>query len=121
MYNGTQFPMLASGLAIIYNLPGANHTLIMNGYQQVYDIALVVYGRHDPSLTLPGMLGRTVLASIWFGNITTWDHPAIKELNPAMDAAGELPHQNITLAFDLFGVLDLTGVRKLGAISFVLP
>jgi hypothetical protein len=54
---------------------------------------------------------RTVLPGIWIGNITMWDDVAIRELNPAMAAAGELPHKNITLAFDTFGVLGLTGVR----------
>jgi hypothetical protein len=52
-----------------------------------------------------------VLAAIWVGNITMWDDVAIQELNPDMVAAGELPNKNITLAFDTFGVLDLTAVR----------
>lgn len=30
-YNGTQFPMIASGLGIIYNLPGLTEPLRMNG------------------------------------------------------------------------------------------
>jgi ABC-type phosphate transport system substrate-binding protein len=55
-----------------------------------------------------------VLAEIWIGNITMWDDPSIRALNPDMTDA-ELPHVNITLAFDVFGVLDLTGVYNISS------
>lgn len=41
-----------------------------------------------------------------------WDDPAIQELNPNMTATNQLPHHNITLAFDLLGILDLTQVSE---------
>jgi uncharacterized protein YfaA (DUF2138 family) len=42
-------------------------------------------------------MNRTVLGSIWSGEITTWDHPAIQELNP--DIADKLPSASIIVGY----------------------
>ncbi|MEM4021008.1 MAG: phosphate ABC transporter substrate-binding protein PstS [Nitrososphaerota archaeon] len=60
-----QFPVIIGSVAIVYNIPGAES------------------GR----LRLTG----EILAKIYLGEITYWDDPAIKELNP--DIA--LPHERI--------------------------
>lgn len=54
---------------------------------------------------------RTTLAAIWLGNITMWDDEAIQELNTGIK--NELPHHNITLAYEYYGFLDITNVGLL--------
>ncbi len=56
-------PIVAGGVAIIYNLPG------------------------NPKLKLDG----DTLADIYLGNITKWNDPKIAALNPGVDLAGLRP------------------------------
>jgi len=62
-----QFPIVLGAVVIIYNIPELR----------------------DVNLNLSG----EVLALIYLGNITHWDDPRIKELNPAV--ADKLPHKEI--------------------------
>lgn len=63
------------------------------------------------------MLNTTVLADIWGGDITTWNHTAIKELNP--DIADKLPSATIFLGYhENANVLSFTEVFKAALESF---
>jgi phosphate transport system substrate-binding protein len=61
-------PWALAGMSVMYNLPGLGGRLILNG---------------------------PVLANIYLGNITTWNAPAIKALNPKLS----LPNQKITVVY----------------------
>lgn len=61
-------PWALAGMAVMYNLPGAGKRLILNG---------------------------PVLANIYLGNITTWNAPAIRALNPGAN----LPNEKITVVY----------------------
>eukprot|EP00667_Euglena_gracilis_P007884 EG_transcript_7971 len=63
------YPMVASTVAPIYNLPGASDLV----------------------------LDLETLAQIWMGRITTWDHPAIQATNPGFAAWKVPPNQPIKL------------------------
>lgn len=91
--NLVQFPVAGQAMVIGYNLPELNST--------------------DSTL----ILNRTVLAEIWGGQITTWDHPAIRDLNP--DIAAKLPSQTIFVGYsDSSSVLSFPEVFKLTLESF---
>jgi phosphate transport system substrate-binding protein len=62
-----QIPWVLGGTAIMYNLPGVKNLLHMDG---------------------------PTLAKIFMGQITTWDDPAIKKLNPSVS----LPSTKISIA-----------------------
>ncbi len=63
------------------------------------------------------ILNRTVLAEIWGGQVTTWDHPSIRDLNP--DIAAKLPSQTIFVGYsDSNSVLSFPEVFKLTLESF---
>lgn len=91
--NLVQFPVAGQALVIGYNLPELNST--------------------DPTL----ILNRTVLAEIWRGQVTTWDHPSIRDLNP--DIAAKLPSQTIFVGYsESSSVLSFPEVFKLTLESF---
>lgn len=62
-----QFPMLTGGVVVIVNIPGIKTNLLQ--------------------------LDRKTVADIFLGNITSWDDPAIKALNPNL----KLPKLKITV------------------------
>ena len=62
-----QIPWVLGGTAVMYNLPGVKNLLHMDG---------------------------PTLAKIFMGQITTWDDPAIKKLNPSVS----LPSTKISIA-----------------------
>jgi len=62
-----QIPWALAGTSVMYNLPGVKNLLHMDG---------------------------PTLAKIFMGDITTWDDPAIKKLNPSVS----LPSTKITIA-----------------------
>jgi len=62
-----QIPWALAGTSVMYNLPGVKNLLHMDG---------------------------PTLAKIFMGDITTWDDPAIKKLNPSVS----LPGTKITIA-----------------------
>lgn len=62
-----QLPWALAGTSVMYNLPGVKNLLHMDG---------------------------PTLAKIFMGDITTWDDPAIKKLNPSVS----LPGTKITIA-----------------------
>lgn len=84
-YNGTEIPMVAGAVTVVYNLGST-------------------ISSSDPPL----VLDRTTLVYIWLGVINQWDHPAITALNPALYAAGKLPSATITLVYNTQGYLDIT-------------
>jgi phosphate transport system substrate-binding protein len=61
-------PWALAGMSIMYNLPGVEKRLVLNG---------------------------PVLANIYLGNVTTWNAPAIRALNPGVN----LPSTKITPAY----------------------
>jgi phosphate transport system substrate-binding protein len=61
-------PWALAGMSIMYNLPGVEKRLVLNG---------------------------PVLANIYLGNVTTWNAPAIRALNPGVN----LPNTKITPAY----------------------
>jgi hypothetical protein len=62
------------------------------------------------------LLNLTTLADIMLGKVDTWDHPAIRQLNPTLVAL--LPHQNVTvvLSTSMSSVTSIL-VQTLGNIS----
>ena len=68
-YDLVQFPSVIGGIVMAYNLPGIG----------------------SGKLRLTG----SVLAQIYLGQITTWDDPAIKALNPKL----KLPSNTITVVY----------------------
>jgi hypothetical protein len=68
-------------------------------------------------MTAHQILNTTVLADVWAGDITTWNHTAIKELNP--DLADKLPSETIFLGYhENANVLSFTEVFKATLDSF---
>ena len=61
-------PWALAGMSVPYNLPGVNKRLVLNG---------------------------PVLSNIYLGNITNWNSPAIKALNPGVN----IPDQKITVVY----------------------
>ncbi len=76
-----QVPIAGTALVPIYHISSLNESLILDG---------------------------ETLALIFMGNISTWNHPAIQDLNPKVT----LPHANITIAVTPGLVLGTTEVLK---------
>jgi ABC-type phosphate transport system substrate-binding protein len=62
------------------------------------------------------ILDRDVLAAIWSGNVSRWNDPAIRLLNPSL--AARLPDRNITLGFADDCDLSSCDVAKRALASF---
>jgi len=65
-----QIPWALAGTSVMYNLPGVKNLLHMDG---------------------------PTLAKIFMGDITTWDDPAIKKLNPSVSLPGDQDHHRPSL------------------------
>jgi phosphate transport system substrate-binding protein len=61
-------PWALAGMSVMYNVPGLSKRLVLNG---------------------------PVLANIYLGNVTTWNAPAIRALNPGVN----LPNTRITVVY----------------------
>ncbi len=77
-----QIPWALASTAVFYNYPGGGNFLHMSG---------------------------SVLAKIYLGQITNWDDPAIKKLNPGKS----LPSKNITVVHRSDGVRDDVQLHRL--------
>ncbi len=96
--------MPSSGIDYLAHLPIAAAAVV-----PAYNIG---YLNDNESLVLDG----ETLALIFMGNITTWDHPAIQDLNPNIT----LPHANITIGVSPGSALGQTDVFK-KALSLFSP
>ncbi len=67
-------------------------------------------------LTVPQIFDRETLGLVWAGNITTWNHQRIQDLNP--DVAAQLPSADIVLGYNDDFVLSVTEVLKLALESY---
>jgi hypothetical protein len=62
------------------------------------------------------VIDRATLALIWAGNITTWNHQAIRDLNPGI--AAKLPSANILIGYDENSAYTTAEVVKRSLESF---
>ena len=67
-------------------------------------------------LTVSQIFDRETLGLVWAGNITTWNHQRIQDLNP--DVAAQLPSADIVLGYNDDFILSVTEVLKLALESY---